>query len=235
MQILEISKKEYEIGVINSIKKKYPELRQESKNPTFALTYQGMYITLMNNCGFSEKKAKFIEAQYHALYSESDKWVQDKLKQASLDGYIEGAFKLRLRTPVLSQVVFGNHMPYKASEEGRTAGNMLGQSWGMLNLRALFKFMELVWESEYKYVIQPICSIHDANYFLTDNTLGCIEFVNNNLIKVMQWQNLPEIQHDVVKLGGNLDIFYPDWSKPTTLPNYASRKEILNICNNPKD
>ena len=37
-------------------------LRQDSKAPTFALTYQGTYITLMNKCGFPEPKARAIES-----------------------------------------------------------------------------------------------------------------------------------------------------------------------------
>lgn len=37
MNIEEISNQEYKVTVINSIKQKYPELRQESKGCTFAL------------------------------------------------------------------------------------------------------------------------------------------------------------------------------------------------------
>lgn len=37
MEIEEITKEEYKTHVINSIKKKYPKLRQLSKSPTFAL------------------------------------------------------------------------------------------------------------------------------------------------------------------------------------------------------
>ncbi len=38
MNIVEISPKEYEVGVINSIGTKYPKERSKSKAPTFALT-----------------------------------------------------------------------------------------------------------------------------------------------------------------------------------------------------
>lgn len=37
MKYKEISQQEYNVNVINSIKKKYPELRQASKPITFAL------------------------------------------------------------------------------------------------------------------------------------------------------------------------------------------------------
>ena len=35
----------------------------------------------------------------------------------------------------------------------------------------------------------------------------------------MQWQELPELQHDIVKLGANLDLLWPDWSKALVLDN----------------
>ena len=60
---------------INSIQAVYKDFRQDSKAPTFALTYQGTYITLMTNCGFSLDKAKMVEAKYHDLYKVSDDWV----------------------------------------------------------------------------------------------------------------------------------------------------------------
>ena len=48
---------EEQVKVINSIANRYPKLRQMSKAPTFALTYQGTYVTLMTNLGFSEAVA----------------------------------------------------------------------------------------------------------------------------------------------------------------------------------
>lgn len=58
---------------------------------------------------------------------------------------MEVAFGLRVRTPLLKQVVFGARgMPYEAAAEGRTAGNALGQSYGLLNNRAAVAFMKRV-------------------------------------------------------------------------------------------
>lgn len=75
---------------VNSIKTRYKQQRQESKAPTFALTYQGTYKTLMTNCGFSQEVAKGIEASYRTLYKVSIDWVNSKLEQATKDGYITG-------------------------------------------------------------------------------------------------------------------------------------------------
>lgn len=216
---------------VNTIKKKYPELRQDSKAPTFLLTYGGTYHGMMSNLGWPEDKSKAIEKGYHDLYQVSDAYVQKRLKQASIDGYVEVAFGLRVRTPLLKQVIYGTRgMPYEASAEGRTAGNALGQSYGLLNNRAAVAFMKKVWASKYRYDIKPVALIHDAIYILIRNDVEVVEFANRELIAAMQWQELPEIQHPTVKLGAALDIFYPDWAHATTLPNNADQKTILELC-----
>jgi DNA polymerase-1 len=212
---------------INSIEEKYPKLRQKSKGPTFALTYQGTWITLVNNLGISEKEAKAIEANYHILYSASDIWVQKKLKEATHNGYITVAFGLRIRTPILGQTILGSKTtPYAAQAEGRTAGNALGQSYGLLNNRAGIEFRERLMASLYRLDILPISQIHDAQYFLVRKSLEVTEWFNRNLVECMQWQELPEIQHDTVKLGGSVEVYYPNWAIKTTLPNGATQDEI---------
>ena len=216
---------------INSMKKKYPELRQNSKAGTFLLTYGGAYHGLMGNLGWPEDKAKAIEKAYHELYAESDAYVQDRLQQAAVDGYVEVAFGLKVRTPLLKQVVFGARgMPYEAAAEGRTAGNALGQSYGLLNNRAAVDFMRKVWASKYRLDILPVALIHDAIYILIRDCVEVVEWANRELIKSMQWQELPELQHPTVKLGAAIDIFWPDWAHATTLPNNADRATIRGLC-----
>ena len=215
---------------INSIQIKYPDLRYDSKAPTFALTYQGTYKTLMTNCGFSETKAKTVESAYHELYHVSDKWVSDKLDQASKDGYITAAFGLRVRTPLLAQVIRGTRQtPFQAEAEGRTAGNALGQSWCLLNSRAGSEFMTKVRASEYRLSIRPCAQIHDAQYFLVRDDMSTVMYVNKHLVTAVKWQDHPEIAHDDVKLGGDLSLFYPDWSKEAVIPNEATEDQITEI------
>ena len=195
------------------------------------MTYQGTWHTLVSNLGFPEEKAKAIEKGYHDLYQVSDAYVQERLKQASKDGYVEVAFGLRVRTPLLKQVIYGSRgMPYEASAEGRTAGNALGQSYGLLNNRAAVEFMQKVWASKYRYDIKPVGLIHDSIYILMRNDVEVVEFANRELINAMKWQELPELQHPTVKLGANLDIFWPDWAHATTLPNNADQKTIMELC-----
>lgn len=219
---------------VNSIKKTHPELRQDSKGPTFALTYQGTAFTLMNNLGWPEEKAKSVEANYHELYKVSDQYVQSRLAQASKDGFVEVAFGLRVRTPMLKQVVWGSRIPYEAAAEGRTAGNALGQSYGLLNNRAAVAFMKKVWASKHRYSILPVALIHDAIYLLIKDDPEVVTWANKHLIDEMRWQELPEIQHPTVKLGAALDLFWPNWANPITLPNDASTETILKVCREAK-
>ena len=217
---------------INTIEDLYPDLRQDSKPATFALTYQGTWQTLVNNLGWSEEKSKQVEKAYHDLYYESDAWVQEHIKNAHNVGYVTGAFGLRIRTPRLAKTVYDSSgMPYEAQKEQRTAGNALGQSWGLLNNRAAIELSErLKNKPEYRTKILPISHIHDAQYFLVRNDADVIHWLNENAVECMQWQEHPDIQHDEVKLGGQVSIFYPSWAYELKLPNNASVEEISTLC-----
>lgn len=218
------------VGSINSIAKKYSVERGDSKAPTFALTYQGTWSTLVRNCGFAEDQAKKIEARFKELYNVSIQWVADKLDQACRDGYVTVAFGLRVRTPLLHQVIRGtSKTPHEAEAEGRTAGNAMGQSWCLLNSRAGSEFMGKVRKSEHRLSIRPCAQIHDAGYFLIRDDIGAIQYTNKHLVKAVQWQNHPEIYHPDVKLGGRLSIFYPTWASEIEIPNHATEAEIYDV------
>ena len=215
---------------INSIAKKYPEYRQDSKVPTFLLTYAGTWKGIMEQCGFSVEKAKSIEEKYHELYVVSDQWIADKLQQATRDGYVTVAFGLRLRTPLLHQVILGTRVtPFEATAEGRTAGNALGQSYCLLNTRAGVEFNTKVKASKYRLDIKPCAHIHDAQYFIIRDDLKVVSYVNKHLVKAVEWQDDPAIWHDEVKLGGELSIFYPTWKDEIVIPNGANENDIPGV------
>jgi DNA polymerase I len=216
---------------INSIADKFKSVRQDSKGPTFLLTYGGTDIGLHKTLGFPKAKAKIIANNYHELYKVSDEWVQARLEEASHRGFVELAFGLRLRTPLLAQTIRGNRTtPFEAVAEGRTAGNALGQSYGLLNNRAANEFMRRVWASKYRLDILPVALIHDATYLIMRDNYRVAEWVNENLIECMQWQELPEIAHDTVKLGAELSIFWPSWASEISIPNHATKEEIRTKC-----
>lgn len=218
------------VDSINSIADKYKDLRGLSKAPTFALTYQGTYITLMNNCGFTKELALSVEKSYHELYVHSDNWIQDKLDKATVDGYITAAFGLRVRTPLLKQVIRNNSKtPYEAQAEGRTAGNALGQSWCLLNNRAGSEFMGRVRNGKYRMDIRPCGQIHDAQYFLIKDNMETLLYTNKYVVKACEWQEHPDIAHDEVKLGGELSLFYPSWKDEMVIPNKANEETISQL------
>jgi len=223
-----------DVNSINSIKTKYPELRQKSKTISFAALYGGTYHTFMDS-GFSKEEAIEIENNYHKLYGVSDAWKNSKLEKATKTGYVEIAFGLKLRTPILKQTFLNKkNTPYAASSESRTVGNALGQSYGLLNNRAANEFMNKVYNSKFVYDIKIIAQIHDAIYLIIKDDIDVIYWVNKELIKSMKWQDLPEIKHSQVKLGAELSVFYPDWSNEIILPNDISKEEILKLGNSIK-
>lgn len=195
------------------------------------LTYQGTWTTLVTNLGLSKERAKQIETNYHELYKVSDEWVHTQLVQACSDGYVTCAFGLRVRTPILKQTILGNrNTPNEAKAEGRTAGNALGQSYCLLNNRAAIELQQRIIASPYTLDIKPIAAIHDATYFLIKDKVGLIKWFNKNLIECMEWQELPELQHNIVKLGAELSIHYPNWSYEIGIPNNINKQQIIKIC-----
>lgn len=212
---------------INSIKEKYKKLRSKSKAPTFACQYFGTWRTIMNSAGVPEDEAKSIESNYQEFYKVSIDWINGVLDKAHETGYVEGAFGLRIRTPILAQTRLGGKLSFMAEAERRSAGNAKTQSYGMLNNRAAVAFRHRVDSSPYRLDIFLVSLIHDATYLLCRNHPDIIKWVNDNLVECMQWQELPELQHDVVKLGAELDIYYPSWNDALTLPNGINKNEII--------
>lgn len=225
-----------DVDSINSIKKLFPLARQDAKSPAFAIQYAGTWRTLVKNLGFTEELAKQIEINFHKLYRVSAGWVNDEIAKAAKQGYATTAFGLRIRTPLLEQVVYGaSRMPTAAGAEARTLGNAIsGQSYGQLNNRAANEFMEKVWKSKHRLDIKPIALIHDSVYLIIKDDAEVVEWANRELIKAMEWQDLPELQHPIVKLESAMDICWPGWHNPITLPNNADQETIMKICTEAK-
>jgi DNA polymerase-1 len=220
-----------DVDSINSIAKLYPDLRQESKTPTFLLTYGGTHHGIMDQCGWDIVKAKMVEDSYHELYRVSDEWVAAQIEEATNVGYVTCAFGLRVRTPLLKQVIMGNSKtPYEAKAEGRTAGNALGQSYGLLNSRAGTEFMRKVRKSPHRLDIRPGAHIHDAQYFMIREDWAVLLYTNEHLVKAVEWQDDPAIAHDEVKLGGELSIFFPTWANEMGVPNGATQYTIATLA-----
>jgi len=217
---------------INSIETLFPQVRQDSKGPTFLKTYGGTAYGLVKTLGFTPSKAAEIDENYHELYKESDAWVQARLDEASKQGYVELAFGLRLRTPLIAKSIRSSaSMVAEAKQEERTAGNALGQSYGLLNNRAMTGFLRKVWASPYRYDILPICMIHDAIYVIWRDDIKIAKFVNDTLIEEMSWQELEPIKHDEVKLSAELIVYHPTWADEVRVSKHATEEELYSLFN----
>jgi DNA polymerase-1 len=229
-EVSEVTASEHNVKRVNSIKNRYKQQRQDSKAPTFALTYQGTFATLMNNCGFSKELAQAIENSYKGLYKVSIEWVNQRLGKATEDGYITVAFGLRVRTPLLKQVILGTKAtPKEAAAEGRTAGNAMGQSYCMLNNRAASEFMERVRKEKHRLDIRPGAHIHDAQYYLIRDDMETLLYVNKHLPEAVRWQDDPEIENEHIKMSGQLEIYYPNWNHGLDLPNDIPEAEVIEM------
>lgn len=212
---------------VNSIKEKYPKLRQSAKTVGFALQYGGTAYTLQKNSGLSMELANDVFNNYHQAYSKSLEWKESKINQAKKDGYITAAFGLKVRTPALKYA--GNKLNNTQSAEARTAGNALGQSWGLLNNRAMREVLQKIDDQGLTEDIYPIAAIHDACYYMVRNKPELIQWLNQATVEASYWQNHSDIAHDKVKLGGELDVFFPSWANAHTLSKNASVEDISQI------
>ena len=209
---------------VKTVGKLFPEERQKSKAPYFALTYQGTWKTLVKNCGFSIDEARKIEMGHHEMYEVASKRTQEKVQEACRQGYLTVAFGLRVRAPLLYK--YGTSLAH-AQAEGRTIANAWGQSYGLLNTRSGTAFLKRVREEGMP--VYPCAQIHDAQYFLAPRKAEIIYWVNTHLIQEMKWQDLDEIRHPEVGLGGELDVFRFSWARGHTIPNNASLLEVEKV------
>ena len=185
----------------------------------------------MDQCGWTKEKAQMVEQRFKKLYHVSISYVADKIQQAAKDGYVTGAFGLRVRTPILKKTILKTRStPKEAEAEARTAGNALGQSYCLLNSRASNEFLGKVRKSQYRLDIRPSAHIHDAQYFMIPESLAIIMYMNKHLVKAVEWQDDPVIYHSEVKLGGELSIFTPSWAWEMELPNGATEEEFHDLA-----
>ncbi len=211
---------------INRIKNDFPSYRIKAKPPSFLLQYGGTAFGLNKNIGIPPDEAYEIEMAYHELYAGIAEFNRNNIKYAEEHGYINCAFGLRLRTPVLFDTArSGKRRPYAAIKEGRSANNAVTQSWGMLMNRALIAIEKKIRTSKFCEDIRMANTIHDAGYFLVRKDPSTVMWLNDHLIPEMEWNDHPLIKSSSVPMGAELDIGN-SWDQMITLPNNATLNEI---------
>ena len=215
-----------DVASINSIEHKYPELRRRSKGPTFALQYMGTAYTLHKRTGFPMDQAIKIEQAFHELYKVSGEFNARNKEFMEKHGYVECAFGLKLRTPIISQCILGNSKtPHEADKEARSANNAITQSWGMLLNRAMNATNQRIEDIGYSKYIFPCNMIHDAGYFIVKDDPKYIKFLNDVLIEEMEWNDDNAIRSVDVPMKASLELG-KSWDTLIPLNNNATLKEI---------
>ena len=218
-----------DVASINSIEHKYPELRRRSKGPTFALQYMGTAYTLHKRTGFPMDQAIKIEQAFHDLYKVSKEFNEKNREFMEIHGYVECAFGLKLKTPIISQCILGtSRTPYEADKEARSANNAITQSWGMLLNRAMNATNQRIEDAGYSKDILPCNMIHDAGYFMVKNDPKYIKFLNDVLIEEMEWNDDDAIRSTDVPMKASLEIG-KSWDTLVPLNNNATLKEIHEV------
>lgn len=171
----------------------------------------------------TDAKAKAVYSAYHTLYSGLAKFAEKNKQSGILNGYVTGAFGLRLRTPLLKRQRPGERESQEVGSEARSSSNMVTQSWGMLMNRAFIEFDNILSKSPYKSKVRLVNTIHDAVYLLVKDEPEVIQWVNTTLVKCMEWQE-DIIKSDEVKMTAEVDFGY-SWKEQHTLHNNATLEE----------
>ena len=165
----------------------------------------------------SRAKAESVYNAYHTLYSDTARYADKQVSLAKRQGYVIGAFGLKLRTPNINS----NDLT-KSGEEGRALNNMTIQSYGLLTTRASIWFNELIERDGMTNDVLLINNIHDAIYVMCKADVTVVKWVNDNLIECMTRDYR---ENQIIKLTAELDIG-PSWDKQITLANNISEAAI---------
>lgn len=165
---------------VNSIKKLAPDLRQDSKAPTFAMAYMGGTRPIMNALKCSKAKAEGIVQAYKEIYPELEEFSQDTFEFAKEHGYVVGFYGLKLRCPSIN-----SSDPEVVAHTLRTIVNMRIQSGAMLTVEAIADFQSYTENLGIAEVIRPHATIHDSVYYYIKEDPSLVKEVNTKLVELM--------------------------------------------------
>jgi len=204
-------------AMINRIKVEAEALRGSSKSITFGLQYLAGAANISKQLKCSKEEGQRIYDAYKEKYKESAQWVQANTNFAKANGYIDGAFGLKLRTPRINSSDSG-----VSSGEMRTLNNMRSQSYGMLMNVAAIAFQNQIEACDMVEDVVVFSTIHDALYMLIKDDPKTIKWVNDTLIEIM---GRDFVENQVIHNEAELDIGY-SWASQKTLKNNLSEEEI---------
>lgn len=174
----------------------------------------------------SESKARHLSDTYDEMYKELIQFASDTQDLCIEQGYIQGFFGLKLRTPNISA-----SDTEIASKVGRTATNMRIQSSAMLTVLALSLFQDDIEAAGLEDKIMVNATIHDSIYCIYKDEPEVLEFINKSLIKHM----CMDYEGQIVPNEAECEIG-SSWADLTKIPNHSEDLDysVLPIKKKPK-
>jgi DNA polymerase-1 len=202
---------------INRIKEEADDLRSASKPVSFGKQYGAGAAKIAKTMGCSLERAREISDAYDELYKATIQYSRKNALFAKQNGYVTGAYGLKLRTPG----IYSSDDGIRSSEE-RSLNNMTVQSWGLLMNRAGILMQEAIERDGMTDSVILINQIHDALYLMIKDDPNVIKWVNDHLIKYMIEDF---VEDQPIPLTAELDIGY-SWDTMITLPNGISTEKV---------
>jgi len=194
--------------------KELKSIRQESKGPTFALSYGAYPPKIASSIKCSLEAATTIFDNYHnKLYPGISKYREEYvLPTVKEQGYIHLGLGCRLYAS-------------DADKSIRTLNNATVQFWSILTLLAINKLHSLIDEAGYQDDIKITATIYDSIYLQVKEDSKVIKWLNDNLIPLMTVDILKDTKVSNSaegELGRN-------WGDLHSLINNASIEEIDDV------
>jgi len=166
-----ITKKEFYRGVVNSLKDRYPHIRNAGKPYTFGFTY-----------GAGESKyGKDIYNRYWDTYRGVKKYSDMVINRARNDSELVSPFSgLRLFLPAINA-----RIPYIREKEERRAVNFMIQSGNFMMLEALVEIQQFINTNNLHDSVEIINSVHDSVYILVKPDAELIYRLNKVVVRAM--------------------------------------------------
>ena len=199
------------VEVINSIKKRYPHLRQDSKPITFSFNY---------GAG-EEKNGKAVYDAYWDTYFATKKYNEGVIKKAAKDGYLISKFSgVRLWLPSITAP-----SKFVKAKEERVATNFVIQSGNFLTLEALSDLQDWIESEGYYQHIKIVLTVHDSITVFCKASISIVKELNKKLIQLMSTDYEEGI---IIHLEAELELGN-SYAEAIGLPNNADEEEVQRV------
>jgi hypothetical protein len=190
------------------------DIRQESKAPTFGLSYGAYPPKIAATLKIPLEEAEEIFYNYHnVLYPGITDYRENYVLPTAID---EGEIHLGLGFTLKTD---------DPQRDIRTLANATCQFWSILTALTINKMHQLIDEKGYEEDIKVVSTIYDSCYLEVTADPKLIAWVNKNLIDTM----LVDFMEDqIISNEAECDLGL-NWAEMVTIPNNASEDYIRKV------